>query len=112
MGCLGDTSDPADISHAAFLRRLLLPSGTAGTNVGKSARYAGENRDPLQIVDRIRNITEVAALSQHESPCLSLAVDAWNDPALVSECHYCHRPLKFNPFIVGRQERKRWWRVW
>ena len=67
MGCLGDTSDPADISHAAFLRRLLLPSGTAGTNVGKSARYAGENRDPLhwvppetrdQIVDFVRRWSE------------------------------------------------------
>ena len=51
MGWRRDTSDPAGLSHARLRRRISLPSGTAGTNVGKKARYAGENRDPLQLRD-------------------------------------------------------------
>jgi len=45
-----DRCDPASLSHARLRRRLSLPSGTGGTNLGKNARYAGENREPLQEV--------------------------------------------------------------
>jgi len=45
-----DRCDPASLSHARLRRRLSLPSGTGGTNLGKNARYAGENREPLQYI--------------------------------------------------------------
>jgi hypothetical protein len=50
MGLLRNTSDPAALSHAPLHRHLALPSATEGTNLGKTARYAGENRDALQLV--------------------------------------------------------------
>ncbi len=34
--------------HARLRHRFSIPSGVAGTNLRKTARYAGENRDPLQ----------------------------------------------------------------
>src|SRR5712691_5140621 len=34
--------------HARFRHRFSIPSGAAGTNLRKTARYAGENCDPLQ----------------------------------------------------------------
>ena len=49
MGLLRDRCDPADLSHAPLRGRLSLPSRAAGTNLGKTDHYAGENRDPLQL---------------------------------------------------------------
>ena len=34
--------------HARSRRRFSIPSGVAGTNLRKTARYAGKNCDPLQ----------------------------------------------------------------
>jgi hypothetical protein len=34
--------------HARLRQPFSIPSGTAGTNLRKPARYAGENREPLQ----------------------------------------------------------------
>jgi len=34
--------------HARLRQPFSIPSGTAGTNLRKTARYAGENREPLQ----------------------------------------------------------------
>jgi WD40 repeat protein len=39
-----------------------------------------------------------------ESPCANLPSDAWDDPALVSKCPHCKRPLKYNPFVVEDEE--------
>jgi hypothetical protein len=41
-----DGTIPA-VCHARFRRRLSIGSGVAGTNLKKTARYAGENFDPL-----------------------------------------------------------------
>jgi hypothetical protein len=62
MGLLRDTSDPAGLSHTRFRRYLSLPSGTAGTNLGKTARYAGENRDPLQYLPVREAIEELVLI--------------------------------------------------
>ena len=48
MGSQWDTRDPAALLHARLRQLFSLPSGTAGTNLTRTARYAGENREPLQ----------------------------------------------------------------
>jgi len=55
-------------------------------------------------LDLIRDINRNANLSPDQSPCLELPAEAWDEPGLLSECPLCHRPLKFNPFIVDNRE--------
>ena len=57
------------------------------------------------ILDVIHGISRAANLSDDQSPCLNLPNEAWDDPQLLSECPLCHRPLKFNPFLVDNRER-------
>src|SRR6516162_5983380 len=47
MGWQRDRCGPASDSRTRLRRRLSLPSRTRGTNLGKNARYARENREPL-----------------------------------------------------------------
>ena len=47
MGLLRGYERSRWLSHARLRQHLSLPSGTAGTNLERTARYAGENRDPL-----------------------------------------------------------------
>ena len=37
--------------------------------------------------------------------CSKLSKEAWDEPRLLSECPKCHKPLKFNPFIVDNKGR-------
>lgn len=57
------------------------------------------------ILNVIRAINRNANLSQDQSPCLELPDEAWEEPQLLSECPICHKPLKYNPFIVDNKER-------
>jgi WD40 repeat protein len=57
------------------------------------------------ILDVIRFINRNAGLTPDQSPCLELPGDAWDEPGLLSECPLCHKPLKFNPFIVDNRGR-------
>jgi WD40 repeat protein len=58
-----------------------------------------------KILDVIRAINRNAGLSPDQSTCLELPDEAWEEPRLLSECPLCHKPLKFNPFIVDNRER-------
>ena len=62
-------------------------------------RFVVENK----ILDLIKAINRNAGLTPGQSPCLSLPAEAWDDPRLLSECSHCHKPLKFNPFIVDNR---------
>ena len=57
-----------------------------------------------KILDVIMAIARDANLSPDQFPCLELPKEAWNEPKLLSECPLCHKPLKFNPFIVDNRE--------
>lgn len=41
---------------------------------------------------------------QFKKPNGWIADEAWEDPRLVSECPYCNKKLRFNPFIVDNKE--------
>jgi WD40 repeat protein len=64
-------------------------------------RFPVSNR----ILDVIRAIERNTNLSPDQLPCLELPDEAWEEPELLSECPLCHRPLKFNPFIVDNKGR-------
>ncbi len=67
--------------------------------------YCGE-RFPLEesILFTIKDIS--SHLSSNQSPCLTLPTEAWDDPRLLSECTCCHKPLRYNPFIVDNREKE------
>jgi len=58
-----------------------------------------------KILNVISAINRDAKLSPGQSPCLELPKEAWDEPRLISECPLCHKPLKFNPFIVDNRGR-------
>jgi len=58
-----------------------------------------------EILNVICGINRQANLSPDQSPCLELPDEAWEEPRLLSECPLCHKPLKFNPFIVDNRDR-------
>lgn len=57
------------------------------------------------VLGSIRGINRNVGIALDQSPCLSLPDEAWNEPQLLSECRLCHKPLKFNPFIVDNRGR-------
>ena len=58
-----------------------------------------------EILNVITGITGRANLFPGQLSCFDLPKEAWDEPGLLSECPYCHRPLKFNPFIVGPSQK-------
>jgi len=58
--------------------------------------------DLLQV---IRELGCDCGLSPDMAPCLELPLNAWDEPRLLSECPLCHKPMKFNPFIVDNRGR-------
>jgi hypothetical protein len=64
--------------------------------------HCGQRCEPEpSVLDTIRSIT--AHLPPDQSPCLALPREAWNEPRLLSACPHCHKPVKFNPFIVDNR---------
>lgn|GEM_PF-526989 len=59
-----------------------------------------------EILDKINSIIQNANLSTDQSPCWELPEEAWDDPQLLSNCSLCHKPLRFNPFIVDSKDQK------
>jgi WD40 repeat protein len=51
------------------------------------------------MVDTIRRILLDNHIGPDDSPCLSLPCEAWDEPALLSNCPGCGEILKFNPFL-------------
>lgn len=60
------------------------------------------------ILNLIKTINSDANMTSDKSPCLELPDEAWDEPRLISECPLCHKPLKFNPFIVDNRDRYSW----
>lgn len=56
-------------------------------------------------LDVIAAIARDANISPDQSPCLELPSEAWDEPRLLFECPHCHKPLRFNPFIVDNRAR-------
>jgi hypothetical protein len=65
--------------------------------------HCGQRFAPTpSVLDAACGIT--AHLTPDQSPCLALPPEAWDEPRLLSACPHCHKPVKFNPFIVDNQE--------
>ena len=58
-----------------------------------------------KILDIIKAINQNANIQPDQSPCVELPDEAWDEPLLLSECEICHKPLKFNPFVVDNRGR-------
>jgi WD40 repeat protein len=59
-----------------------------------------------EMLDVIEAVNRDNHISPNDSPCLKLPDEAWDEPKLLSECPYCHKPLRFNPFIIDNRERR------
>ena len=91
---------------------LIMPLGRKTCNglwdddIKASCLWCGQ---PFTVSDEILNMITVinrnANLSPAQCPCLELPSEAWDDPQLISECPHCHKPLRFNPFIVDNKEK-------
>jgi len=64
------------------------------------------------MIDAVSDIAQKAGLTPSDSPCLRLPREAWEDPRLHSECPNCHKPLRFNPFIVDNRPKQPRWQFW
>ena len=74
-------------------------------NLKASCKWCGKHFPVSdRILDIIKAINHNAGLSPNQSPCLMLPKEAWVEPGLLSECPLCHKPLRFNPFIVDNRE--------
>jgi hypothetical protein len=87
-------------------RIYLHKNGNWDDNITTFCQWCGQ-RFPVsaQILDVIKTINRDANLSPNQSPCLELPDNAWEEPKLLSECPLCHKPLKFNPFVVDNKGR-------
>ena len=54
---------------------------------------------PQTIIKTIIDILHENNIQPDQSPCHELPDEAWEDPALIGECPFCHEKLKFNPFF-------------
>ena len=71
-----------------------------------AACYWCRRRVPVSpsVLDAIQSITRDAGLAAHDSPCLKLPAEAWEEDHLLSECQNCRQPLRFNPFVVDNRD--------
>ncbi len=74
-------------------------------NLRATCRCCGK-RFPISndILEVIEAINRDASQSSGQSSCPHLPDDSWENPRLLSECSFCHKPLKFNPFIVDNRD--------
>ncbi|MFQ5770788.1 MAG: WD40 repeat domain-containing protein, partial [bacterium] len=89
-------------NRLSFLRRR----GRWDKKISANCRWCGQ-RFPVRdrVLDVITGIVRNANLKPAQSPCVELPNEAWEEPGLLSECPKCHKPLRFNPFIVDNRER-------
>jgi len=92
--------------RVGWLTRKKRSNGRWDDYITSLCQWCGQ-RFPVsdKILDVIRAINRNAGLSPDQSICLELPDEAWEEPRLLSECPLCHRPLKFNPFIVDNRGR-------
>ena len=80
--------------------QLLEEAQKADGDIKTKCPWCGKLFDVAdKISDLIRAINHDAKLSP------KLPDEAWDEPQLLSECPLCHKPLKFNPFIVDNKGR-------
>jgi len=60
-----------------------------------------------KLLDVIERMNLEANQSSGQSSNLHLSAKAWEDQRLLSECPHCHKPLKFNPFVVDNKEEEK-----
>jgi WD40 repeat protein len=76
-------------------------------NVSVQCQWCGMRFMPTtEVTDTIADIVRSAELGPSDSPCLKLPRQAWDDLRLLSGCPHCHKPLRFNPFIVDNRVKK------
>jgi len=81
-------------------------SGKWSENISVCCSLCGK-RFPVsdKILDLITSINRNAGITPEQSPILHLPDEAWDEPRLISECPLCHKPLKYNPFIVDNRDK-------
>jgi hypothetical protein len=101
---------PMELSVVTSIRIWLY--GESGQNgqweddVSGACRWCGRRFLVAdEILEVTTTITHNANLSPDQSPCLELPAEAWDEPRLLSECPHCHKPLRFNPFVVDNRDR-------
>ena len=89
-----------------WLWDLASQGGRWDLEITQTCPWCGQRFPVMEhILELIRAINREAGLGPDDSPCLSLPDEAWKEPRLLSECPRCHKPLRFNPFIVDNRER-------
>jgi WD40 repeat protein len=79
-----------------FQRAEWYPSAVAVCNLCRKFF-----QPPQNIINFIKKLD--FQLNQNHIPCIDLPDEAWDEPALISKCSHCQKPLKFNPFIVDNR---------
>ncbi|MDQ2974885.1 MAG: WD40 repeat domain-containing protein [Acidobacteriota bacterium] len=88
------------------VRLLQFELGDWSEDITTKCEWCGQRFVPQATeLDAIESIAKSANLSSDQSPCLVLPAEAWNDPRLLADCPYCHKPLRLNPFIVDNRGR-------
>jgi WD40 repeat protein len=57
-----------------------------------------------EVREEIELLSWQAKLSPAMSPCLDMPNKVWKSPGLQHLCPFCHKPLRFNPFIVDNRD--------
>jgi len=77
----------------------------SGSNIKATCKWCGKVIPVSeQVLDYIVDINRNLMLGSDQSSYLHLPDQAWESPRLLSECSLCHKPLKFNPFIVVHKD--------
>jgi len=101
----------------ATVVRLYLPNRSYESTLGYRCSWCGRRSPaPPAILDSIAGITNDAQIGPNDPPCLTLPLNAWDEPGLIGACPLCQKPLKFNPFVVDNRDRanrlsEQWTRV-
>lgn len=88
------------------LSRLWLfgPDGEPGhwdAPLSATCPACGRRFEPTPaVVDVMTQIHRNCPLAADRSACLALPDEAWDEPGLLSACPYCHKSIRYNPFVA------------
>jgi WD40 repeat protein len=57
------------------------------------------------VLKTIQDISGSTKINSDPASCLELPAEACEDPRLASECPHCHKPLRYNPFVVDNSNK-------
>ncbi|MGA1869176.1 MAG: WD40 repeat domain-containing protein [bacterium] len=100
-----------DIPFVTAIRRWIFSSGNQkghwDDSITSLCPHCGQRFTVTEkILGTIDSIVQEANLELSQSPCLEIPDEAWNESRLISECPYCQKQLKFNPFLLDKKNRK------